>query len=151
MIKRYIDIFEREERNVIFHENILEPQLYSDGPHLNSNGTTVLAWNFMSRIRRLWCNVDSSRGNLPKRNNITLTSYTDPLINLNVINPNNYSNLSAGSVLKSYRSKYLKKLIICHLNINFIRNKFEIWKLALPEVLDILMITEFKPDDFCRT
>ena len=70
---------------------------------------------------------------------------------LSVINPDNYSNVSVGSVLKSYRSKYPKKLIIGHININSIRNKFEILKSMLPEVLDVLVITETKLDDFFRS
>ena len=88
----------------------------------------MLAWNLVFRIRRSGCSVNSNRQNLPKRNNITLTPTVEPLINLSVINPDNYSNLSLGSVLKSYRLKYHKKLIICHFNINSIRNKFEISK-----------------------
>ena len=53
VLKKYIDILKREEKNVIFHNNILESHLYRDGLHLNSNGTTMLAGNFISRTRRL--------------------------------------------------------------------------------------------------
>ena len=35
------------------HNNILESHLLGDGLHLNSNGTTFLAGNFKSKIRRL--------------------------------------------------------------------------------------------------
>ena len=56
-------------------------------------------------------------------------------------------NVSVESVLKFYQSKYAKKLIICHIDINPIRNKFEILKSMLSEVLDVLMITETKLDD----
>ena len=80
-------------------------------------------------------------------NNITLTSNVEPLIDLSVINLDNYSNGSVGSVLKFSRSKYPKKLIIVHVNINSIRNKFEILRSMLSEVLDVLMITETKLDD----
>ena len=91
--------------------------------------------------------MDSNREKLPNGNNITLTSNVEPLIDLSVINPDNYSNVSVGSALKFYRSKYPKKLIIGHASINSIRNKFEILRLLLPEVLDVLMITETKLDD----
>ena len=128
VLKKYIDILKREGNNVIFHNNILESHLYGDGLHLNSNWTTMLAGNFISRIRRLWCDVDSNREKLPNDNNITLTSNVEPLIDLNVINPDDYSNVSVRSVLKFYRSKYPNKLIIGHININSIRNKFEILK-----------------------
>ena len=50
VLKKYIDILKREEKNVIFHYNILESHLYRYGLHLNSNGTTMLAGNFISRI-----------------------------------------------------------------------------------------------------
>ena len=39
VLKKYIDISKRDEKNVIFH-NTLESHLYRDGLHLNSNGTT---------------------------------------------------------------------------------------------------------------
>ena len=81
--------------------------------------------------------MDSNREKLPKDNYITLTPNVEPLIDLSVFNPDNYSNESAGSVLKFYRSKYPKKLIIGHININTIRSKLEILKSMLPEVLDI--------------
>ena len=76
-----------------------------------------------------------------------MTLNVGPLIDLSVINPDNYSNVSVGSALKFYRSKYPKKLIIGHVNINSIRNKFEILNTLLSEVLDVLMITDTKLDD----
>ena len=80
-------------------------------------------------------------------NNITLTSNVEPLIDLSVINLDNYSNGSVGSVLKFSRSKYPNKLMIGHVNINYIRDKFEILRSILSEVLDVLVITETKLDD----
>ena len=53
VLKKYIDILKRDEKNVIFQNNILESHLYRDGLHLNSIGTAMLAGNFISRIRRL--------------------------------------------------------------------------------------------------
>ena len=79
--------------------------------------------------------MDSNRERLLNGNNITLTANVEPLIDLSVINPDNYSNVSVESVLKFYRSKFPKKLIIGHININSIRNKFEILKSMLLEVL----------------
>ena len=91
--------------------------------------------------------MDSNREKLPSGNNITLTPNVEPLIDSSVINPNNYSNVSVGSVLKFYESKYPKKLIIGHININSIRSKFEILKSMLSEVLYVLMVTETKLDN----
>ena len=91
--------------------------------------------------------MDSNREKLPNCNNITLAANVEPLMDFSVINPDNYSNISVESVLKFYRLKFPKKLIIGHININSIRNKFEILKSMLSEVLDVLMITETKLDD----
>ena len=91
--------------------------------------------------------MDSNREKLPNGNNITLAANVEPLVELSVINPDNYSNVSVESVLKFYRSKFPKKSIIGHININSIRNKFEILKSMLSEVLDVLMITETKLDN----
>ena len=53
VLKKYIDILKRAEKNISFHNNNLESHLYRDGLHLNGNGTIMLAGNFISRIRRL--------------------------------------------------------------------------------------------------
>ena len=95
-----------------------------------------------------YVHVDSNREKLSKGNNITLTTLNvEPLIDSSFINPVNYSNELVGSALKFYRSKYPKKLIIGHININSINNKFEILKSILLDVLDIFMITETKLDN----
>ena len=91
--------------------------------------------------------MDSNREKLPNCNNITLAANVEPLMDFSVINPDNYSNVSVEFALRFYRSKFPKKLIIGHININSIRNKFEILKSMLSEVLDVLMITETKLDD----
>ena len=91
--------------------------------------------------------MDSNKKKLPNCNNITLAANAEPLIDFGVMNPDNYSNFSVESVLNIYRSKFPKKLIIAHINTNSIRNKFEILKSMLSEVLDVLMITETKLDD----
>ena len=41
----------------------------------------------------------------------------------------------------------MKNIIIGHLNINSIRNKFDLLKKMVSEEIDILMITETKLDD----
>ena len=91
--------------------------------------------------------MDSNREKLPNCSNITLAANVEPLMDFSVTNPGNYCNGSAESVLKFYRSKFPEKLIIGHININSIRNKFEVLKSKLSEVLDVLIITETKLDD----
>ena len=91
--------------------------------------------------------MDSNREKLPNCNNITLAANVEPLMDLSVINPDNYSNVSVESVLKFYRSEFPKKWLIGHININSIRNKIGIIKSMLSEVLDVLMNTETKLND----
>ena len=50
------------------------------------------------------------------------------------------------SVLKRLRSNHPQQIIIGHLNINSIRNKFDIMKPILMHDLDIFMVTETKLD-----
>ena len=68
----------------------------------------MLTGSLISKIRRLWCDVDSKREKL---------------------------------------LKYPKKLVTFHININSLRNKFEILRSLLSELLDVLMITETKLDN----
>ena len=65
---------------LFFINNILESHLYRDGLHLDINGTIMLTGNFISRIWRLWCDVDSNREKLPNGNNITLAANVELLI-----------------------------------------------------------------------
>ena len=49
-------------------------------------------------------------------------------------------------VLKNLRDSYPNDIIISHLNINSIRNKFEMLSLPAAQYVDILMISETKLD-----
>ena len=51
------------------------------------------------------------------------------------------------SVLKCLHSNHPQQIIIGHLNINSIRNKFDIMKPMLMHDIDIFMVTETKLDD----
>ena len=65
-----------------------------------------------------------------------------------MINDNSAFQLdSVKSVLKRLRSNHPQQIIIGHLNINSIRNKFDIMKPMLMHDLDIFMVTETKLDD----
>ena len=50
------------------------------------------------------------------------------------------------SDLRALRKKNLNKLIIAHLNVNSLRNKFELLKEQIQDNIDILMISETKID-----
>ena len=53
----------------------------------------------------------------------------------------------AFSVLKQLRLDNINKIIIGHININSIRNKFEDIKIVLEESIDIIVISETKLDE----
>ena len=59
--------------------------------------------------------------------------------------PNNTS-LDDMLVLKNLRVNYPNNIIIGHLNINSIRNKFEMLSLSVAQYVDILMSSETKLD-----
>ena len=48
--------------------------------------------------------------------------------------------------LNELRQKNINKLVICHLNINSLSNKFDQLKLTIKKEVDILVITETKLD-----
>ena len=48
--------------------------------------------------------------------------------------------------LRALRKKNLNKLIIAHLKVNSLRNKFEFLKKQIQDNIDILMISEIKID-----
>ena len=56
-------------------------------------------------------------------------------------------NCNVNSVLRRLRLNHPQQIIIGHLNINSIRNKFDLMKTMLTRDIDILMITETKLDD----
>ena len=55
--------------------------------------------------------------------------------------------LDAKSRLKEMKAQSSRKLILGHLNINAIRNKFEALKFIIDNNIDILLISETKLDD----
>ena len=144
LLKKYNNILKREERDIIFHNNISASRLHRDGLHLNLNDTAMLAGKLLSRIRTFWYNADSDKE----------TNLSNDLNGNNIISPSDYKSLinynsafqlgSVKSVLKSIRSNQPQQVIIVHLNINYIRKKFDIMKPILMYDVDIFMA---KSDD----
>ena len=88
-------------------------------------------------------NKETNLSNKHNDNNTFNSSYYESLINDNLaIQPG-----FVKSVLKRLRSNHPQQIIIGHLNINSIRNKFDIMKTMLMHDLDIFMVTETKLDD----
>ena len=65
--------------------------------------------------------------------------------------PENIDRININAELRSLRVKYLNKLIIGHLNINSLRNKFELLTHEIKDNIDILMISEKKLDESLPT
>ena len=55
--------------------------------------------------------------------------------------------LDAKSRLKEMKAQSSDKLILCHLNINSIRNNFEALKFIIDHTIDIFLTSETKPVD----
>ena len=49
--------------------------------------------------------------------------------------------------LFNLRKHHSNKIIMAHININSLRNKFDMLTKSVTEYIDILMISETKPDD----
>ena len=109
--------------------------------------TIILAGNLRSRIRTFWHNEGSNKE----------TNLSNDRNGNNIINSSNYKSLindnsaiqlgSVKSVLKRLCSNHPQQIIIGHLNINSIRNKFDIMKQMQLDDIDIFMVTEPKLDD----
>ena len=88
-------------------------------------------------------NKETNLSNKRNDSNIFDSSNYESLINDNLaIQPG-----FVKSILERLRSNHPQQIIIGHLNINSIRNKFEIMKPMLMHDLDIFMVTETKLDD----
>ena len=110
----------------------------------NLNGTFMVAGNLLSRTRTFGYNVDSN-----KETNLSNDHNGNSIISSSnykyLINDNSAIQLgSAKSVLKHLRSNHPQQIIIGHLNINSIRNKFHIMKLMLMHDINIFKVTETK-------
>ena len=91
--------------------------------HLKLNGRIMLAENLLSRILTFWHRVDSNKE----------TNLSNDHNGNNTINSSNYKSLiklsfSTIQLLKRLRSNHSRQIIIGHLNIISIRNKFGIMK-----------------------
>ena len=59
----------------------------------------------------------------------------------------NESDKDPGLILSELRSNNIGQIIIAHLNINFLQNKYEALKLLIQDNIDIIMLSETKIDD----
>ena len=127
------------ERNVylIDHSKKIKPNHLNKGKlHLNKNGSNILSRTFVNEISRVfnWRVADNN-------SSINIKGcYTRVLHDINKVSDCN-------NTLKSLRKDNFVKLIFAHLNIDSIRNKFELFSQQIIGNVDVLMISETKIDD----
>ena len=145
------------QMDIIDNRNITSNQLNKAGLHLNPRGLGKLAINFIRRIKKFattWWSTGifhkassfdfqtnfrsrTSLGNIKKsdqsaRNRVNETSSEETLKN---------------DVLNEIREKNPNSIITAHLNMNSIRNKFEMLREVRGNKINFLLISETKLDD----
>ena len=162
----FIKFLEKNNYVLIKRPNIKENHLDRYGLHLNHDGTRVLAKNLRLCAQKYWHDKDSLKGiftllNSVKKHSKQITNELnhesnfvlsveeyDLALNISPTDgetPNN--NLQDDMlVFKNLRVSYPNNIIIGHLNINSIRNKFQMLSLSVAQYVDILILSETKLD-----
>ena len=117
--------------------NIVKRHLGNKGLHLNEHGTSRLAMNYIATIRKLWKNVGYSKCDFDLKP-------IKPTETFKTIE----SNCEEGpiGILKKIRINNVTRVVIGHININSIRNKFDMLSSMVKDSIDILMVSETKLD-----
>ena len=111
-----------------------------DGIHLNYTGTEVLLENIAFYLNNLlWNKASKNTGPFDQHFSI---KHIDR-VNGNCSKTDPYDTVKH---LNDLRLKNINKLVICHLNINWLSNKFDQLKLTIKNKVDLLVITETKLD-----
>ena len=141
---------------IVNNKNISRKYLGYNGLHLNSYVSSRLVMNLISVIEKLWNDVSYPTDSLEcKHSEAKITnpspniysclgqSFTD---NISFIDENEESSerTSFLNKLKATRIANINRLMIGHININSIQNKFEMLSNSIKGNLDILMIFENK-------
>ena len=137
-ISKLNNLLEEIDTPILKNRNITVDHLESKGLHLNPRGIARFAMNLKASIRKLWTRYGNS----------VHTGY-QYFSTKNYLSANcNYTELNDDTsdldILKDLRCKNLNRVLIGHLNINSLRNKFEILVSSIAVNLDILMISETK-------
>ena len=112
----------------ISHENIWESHIHEYGLHINKTGSSILAKNLISGVRNFSSFWDSKKEvnidglcleNIRFYDNLGPESKT-----ISTVPDEHQDDIILG--LKNLHIKYSDKIIMGHLNMNSIRNKFEL-------------------------
>ena len=143
---------------IVNNKNISRKHLGYKGLHLNNYGSSRLGMNLISVIKKLWNDASYPTDSLDfKYSEAKITnpntniysclekSSTD---NISFIDENEESSESTSFLnkLKVTGIANINRLMIGHININSIRNEFEMHSNSIKGNLDILMISETKLD-----
>ena len=142
---------------IIDNGNITSNKLNKGGLHLNPRGLGKLAINFIRRIKKFataWRVTSSfhkvssfdSQINFRSFTNLGNTENSDQTA-INRVNETSSVETLKNDVLNQIRKKNPNRIIIVHLKINSIRNKFEMLKEVIGNKIDILLMYETKLDD----
>ena len=86
-------------------------------------------------------NVTQTNGNIDLAQTLT----TSPIVN-ETLQTRNYPNCAI-KTLDEIRKKYVNNVVIGHLNINSLRNKFDALTLIIKDRIDIMVLVETKLDE----
>ena len=156
--------------DIVDNTNITSRHIGINGLHLNS-GTTQLAKNFANIIKKICMNEGCSgieKNRILESEHPLCSSCSDVMPNIsthtfssegtsnnskirNMREPVSINTVTTNDVfktkLKDIRITNLNRIVISHININSIRNKFELVAEAVVGNVDILMVTETKTDE----
>ena len=155
--RRYIDLLKEAKVDCIFNDNIAESNIDQYGLHINESGSVILAKNLISGIRNFWKKWDSQKRilvyNLNGRDasiNSSKPEYSSKYLksDSNITDAFTHVEHHSDTItdLRTFCIKYPSNIIIGHLNINSVRNKFELLSFLIGGKIDILLICETKID-----
>ena len=139
----------------IDNSNIEIRDLWKDDIHLLELGKTKLAENFIYSLnnshwlspRDYFLEAHTHRNIEHTHSQSLNTKNCESISNKSILNTNTSNEANnENNVLKNLRLKNLNKVIICHININSLRNKFELLTEMVRDKVDLLMISETKLD-----
>ena len=138
------------QMDIIDNGNITSNELNKGGLHLNPRASGKLAINFIRRIKKfvtIWrvtggFHKASSFDNEVNFRPFASLGYTEKTEKsaINQLNDTNSEERLKNDALNEIRKKNQNRIIIAHLNINSIRNKFEMLKEVVGNNIDILLI-----------
>ena len=144
--------------DVINNGNITLDELNKGGLHLNLRGLGKLAINFVRRIKKIvttWqvtgsfhkaSSFDTDEVRFRFFANLGYTEKSDKSA-INQLNGTNSEESLKNDALNEICKKNPNRIIIAHLNINSVRNKFEMLKEVVGSKTNNLLISETKLDD----